>query len=116
MVNFSTRIPRFGSHGPALLGSFIFSDVSICSKMAFSPLEKSDPVVPLTFRQNKKGDAPFHSMPYGYFHADWDSLRDHIRDVPWEDIFEFGASGLLVNFVSKFMLELTYISSIENIR
>ena len=25
--------------------------------------------------------------------ADWDGLRDHLRDVPWEDIFKLGASA-----------------------
>ena len=36
--------------------------------------------------------------------ADWDGLHDHLRDVPWEDIFK------LVSFVSGFRLELMYIS------
>ena len=26
-----------------------------------------------------------------YSCADWDSLRDHLRDVPWEDIFKLSA-------------------------
>ena len=25
--------------------------------------------------------------------ADWDGLRDHLRDVPWEDIFKLSASA-----------------------
>ena len=51
-----------------------------------------------------------------YSHADWDGLRDHLRDDPWEDIFKLGASAALVNYVSGFRLELMYISFIENIR
>ena len=31
-------------------------------------------------------------MTYDYSCADWDSLCDHLRDVPWEDIFKLGAS------------------------
>ena len=31
-------------------------------------------------------------------HADWDGLRDHLRDVPWEDIFKFGASAAASEF------------------
>ena len=45
----------------------------------------------LTFHQSPK-DAPFHGIAYGNFCADWDSLCDNLRDVPWEDIFKFSAS------------------------
>ena len=45
--------------------------------------------------------------------TDWDGLHDHLRDVPWEDVFGLGALLLLllllVNFVSGFRLELIYI-------
>ena len=30
--------------------------------------------------------------------ADWDGLRDHLRDVPWEDIFKLGASTAASEF------------------
>ena len=45
MVNFPTQIPDFESHSPALLDLFFLSDASICSTMAFPPLENSDHVV-----------------------------------------------------------------------
>ena len=36
-------------------------------------------------------------MPYfmacDHSRADWDGLRDHLRDVPWEDIFKPSASA-----------------------
>ena len=32
-------------------------------------------------------------MAYDYSFADWDGLRDQLRDVPWEDIFKLSASG-----------------------
>ena len=32
-------------------------------------------------------------MAYDYSCADWDSLCDHLRDVPWEDIFKLSASA-----------------------
>ena len=32
-------------------------------------------------------------MAHDYSRADWDGLRDHLRDVPWEDIFKFSASA-----------------------
>ena len=31
-------------------------------------------------------------MAYDYSCADWDGLRDHLRDVPWDDIFKLSAS------------------------
>ena len=30
--------------------------------------------------------------------SDWDGLRDHFRDVPWEDIFKLGASAAASEF------------------
>ena len=119
MANFPTRIPDCDSHSPALLDLFISSDASICSTIAFAPLGTSDHVVisvSIDFPTNSQQDAPFHCIVYDYSHADWDGLRDPLRDVPWKDIFTLGASAALVNFVSGFRLELMYIYHIENIR
>ena len=102
--------------GPALLDLFISSNTSICSTMAFSPLGNSDHVVvsvSIDFPTNSKQDATFHRITYDYSCADWDVLRDHLRDVPWEDIFKLSASTLLVNFVSGFRLEFMYISLVS---
>ena len=30
--------------------------------------------------------------------ADWEGLHDHLRDVPWEDIFKLGASAAASEF------------------
>ena len=79
MVNFATWIPVCDSHSPALLDLFISSDVRICSAMPFPPLGNSDHVVV--------------SVSIDYSHGDWDSLGDHLRDVPWEDIFKLPASS-----------------------
>ena len=96
MVDFPTRIPECDSHSPAVLDLFLSSGTSICSKMAFPPLGNSDHVVvsvSIDFPTNSQQDAPFHCIAYGYSCADWDGLRDHFRDVPWEDIFKLGASA-----------------------
>ena len=95
MVNFPTRIPDCDSHSPALLDLFISSDASIYSIKAFSPLVNSDHVVSVStdFRSNSQRHTPFHRIAYDYSRADWDGLRDHLRDVPWEDIFKLGASA-----------------------
>ena len=84
MVNFPTRIPDCDFHSPALLHLFLSSDASICSAMAFPPLGNSDHFVSVSidFPTNSQQDAPFNCTTYDYFHADWDGLCDHFRDVP----------------------------------
>ena len=37
-------------------------------------------------------------MAYDYSRADWDGLCDHLRDVPWEDIFKISASAAASEF------------------
>ena len=101
MVNFPTQIPDCDSHSPALLDLFISSDASICFKMSFLPLRNSDHVVvsvSTDFPSNSQQDALFHHIAYDYSHADWDGLHDHLRDVPWEDIFKLGASAAASEF------------------
>ena len=63
--------------------------------MAFPPLGNSDHVVvsiSIDFPINLKQDTPFHRVAYDYSHANWDGLRDHLRDFPWKDIFKLSAS------------------------
>ena len=101
MVNFPTRIPDSDPHSPAILDLFLSSDASICSTMVFPPLGNSDHVVvsvSLDFPTNSQQDAPFHRIAYDYSRADCDGLRDHLRDVPWEDIFKLGASAAASQF------------------
>ena len=101
MDNISTWIPDHDSHSPALLDLFISSDASICSTMAFPPLGNSGHVivsVSIDFPSNLQRDAPFHRIAYDYSRGDWDGLRDHLRDVPWEDIFKLGASAAASEF------------------
>ena len=68
--------------------------------MAFLPLGNSDVVVSVSidFLSNSQRDAPFHCIAYDYSCADWDGLRDHLRDVPWEDIFKLSASPAASEF------------------
>ena len=101
MVNFLTQIPDCDSHSPALLDLFISSDASICSTMAFPPLGNSNHVVVsvfIDFPTYSQQDAPVHRIAYNYSHADWDGLRDHLRDVPWQDILKLGASAAASEF------------------
>ena len=102
IVNFPTRIPDCDSHSPALLDLFISSDASICSStMVFPPLGNSDHVivsVSIDFPINSEQDTLFHYVAYDYSRAGWDGLRDHLRDVPWEDIFKLSASATTGEF------------------
>ena len=101
MVNFPTQIPDCDYHSPALLDIFLCSDASICSTIVFPPLGNSNHVavsVSIDFLSKLKRDTPFHFITYDYSRADWDSFRDHLRDVPWESIFKLGASAAASEF------------------
>ena len=50
------------------------------------------------FPTNYQQYAPFHRISYDYSRACWDCLRDHLRDVPWEDIFKLSASAAASGF------------------
>ena len=72
--------------------------------MAFPPLGNSDDVlvsVFIDFPSNSPRDALFHHIAYYYSHADWDGLHDHLRDVPWEDIFKLSASAAVSEICPK---------------
>ena len=99
IVNLPTQIPDSDSNGPALLDLFLTSCASICSTMEFLFITKFWSCCCLSFHwlsidfPNCQWDAPFHCIAYDYCRADFDGLRDHLRDVPWEDSFKFGASA-----------------------
>ena len=101
MVNFPTQIPDCESHSPALLDLFLCSDTSIGSTIAFPPLGNSNHVVAsvsIDYSLNSKQDALFHHIAYDYSCADWNCLHDHLRDVPWEDIFKISACATAKEF------------------
>ena len=96
MDNFPTQIPDCDSHSPALLDFSLSSDTSISSTMAFPPSGNCDHVVvsvSIDFPTNSQWHTPFHRIAYDYSRVDWDGFCDHLRDVPWEDIFKLGASA-----------------------
>ena len=105
MVSFPTWISNCGSHISALFNFFLSSGASICSTMAFPPLEYClhwniyvFVSVSNNFPSNSKGDALFHCIAYDYSCADCCHFQDHLRDVPWKDIFELGASAAAGKF------------------
>ena len=62
--------------------------------MVSPPFGNLDHVVAVSidFPSNSKGDAPIHRIACKYSRADWDGLRFHLKDVPWEDICKLSAS------------------------
>ena len=69
--------------------------------MAFPPLGNSDHVVvsvSINFPSNYQRDTLFHRIACDYSCADWDGLRDHLRDIPWDDVFKLGASASASEF------------------
>ena len=101
MVNFPTWTPDCDSHSAALLDLFLSFDASSCSTMSFHSLGNSDHVVlsvSIDFPSNSQWDALFYCIAYDYSCADWDSLSDHLRDVPWENIFKLSASAAASEF------------------
>ena len=100
MVNFPTRIPDCDSHNPAPLHLFLSSDASICSTMAFTPLGNSYHVVSVSidFLSNSQWDDPFHRIAYDHSRSDRGSLRDHLGDAPWDNIFKLIASAAAREF------------------
>ena len=106
MVNFPSRITDCDSHRPALLCLFL---ASICSMMAFPPLGNSDHVaasVSIDFSSISQWDAPFHHIAYDYSRCDWDGLCDHLKDVPWEDVFKLSTSTAASEFCEWVLVEI----------
>ena len=62
--------------------------------MTFPSLGNSDHVVVFVSIEmsNSQWDALFHHIAYDLSRADWNGLRDNLRDVSWEDIFKLNAS------------------------
>ena len=69
--------------------------------MPFPPLGNSEHVVVSVstgFPINSKQHALFHRIAYDYSRADWAGLRNHLRSIPWEDIFKLSASATASDF------------------
>ena len=73
--------------------------------MAFPPLGNSNHgfvSVSIAFPSYSQRDSPFHRIAYNYSRADWDGLCDHLRDVPWDDVFKLGACAAASEFFDWF--------------
>ena len=109
MVNFPTPIPDCDTHSPALLDLFLSSDARIYSTLTFLSLGNSNHVVVSVFNEfppNSQRDDPFHRIAHDYSCADWEGLRDHLRDAPWENIFKLNASAAASEFREWVQVEI----------
>ena len=58
-------------------------------------------------------DSRFYCTAFNYC-ADSDGLGDHLRDVPWENIFELSTSAIAFKFYEWFQVKIVVI--VVNIR
>ena len=84
--------------------------------MAFPPWGNSDHAVvsvSIDFPINSKQDVTFHHIAFDYSCADWYGLCDHLRDDPWDDIFELIALAATIEFCEWVQIQIeidVYIS------
>ena len=55
----------------------------------------------IDFPSNSNWDAHFNHRAYEYSLADCDSLCNHLRDVPWEDIFKLSLPAVSTQFSER---------------
>ena len=112
MNNFLTQIPHRDYRSPVRLDLSLSFDHGIYSTVAFPPSRNSDHVS-IDCPSNSKEDFLFHRLAYNYFRADWDGLRDQIRDVSQEDMFKlmliFVAFATAATFCRWVQVGLMYI-------
>ena len=59
---------------------------------------------------------PFHCTAYDQSRSNWEGFRNHLRDVPWENILKVGASAAVTEFLGVRLGWMMYISLIVNIK
>ena len=77
--------------------SFLLGSLTVSQSCPFGFIS-TVAFLPLTFQQTQKKDTLFHCIAYDYSRANWDGLRDNLRDIPWEDIFKLSASAAASEF------------------
>ena len=92
MVNFSTQIPDCDSHSSALFNFFLLTQVFVLQWLS---IHWEIHIIflsqfPLTFHQICIRMSHFIALLLT--RADYDSRNDHLKDIPWEDVFRLSAS------------------------
>ena len=96
MFKFPTWVPDLDFHSSLVFDLFLSSDASICNTMVFPTLLNLAHVVVSVYiysPSNSECHVSFHCVAYDYLLADCDGLHDHLKGVPWEDVFKLSASA-----------------------
>ena len=81
--------------------------ILVNSAGVFPPLENSDHVlasVSIDFPSSSQCNPPFHCAALRFSYANWVDVLDHLRDVPWKDIFYLSASTAASTFCDRINL------------
>lgn len=93
-------------HSPTLLDLFWIyqsSDPCICCAVVFPPLGNSgQSCCNIDFLSNLEGDVHFLLIPFDYYRAYWNGLCNHLRDIPWTNIFKLCACVTASEFCNCF--------------
>ena len=79
------------------------------STMAFPPLGNPNHVfvsVSIDFPSYLQWDPPFHRISYDHSCVAWDEICDHLRNLPWEDIFKLSVSAASSEFCEWFQVRI----------
>ena len=59
--------------------------------------------VDVKFVVKSTNEHPYHRTVYLYSEADWDGLRDHLRDMPWLDISKHDAATYAAKEITEWV-------------
>ena len=82
--------------------------------VVFTPLKNFGYIVfsvSIDFPSNSNEKAPFLCTTLSYSYADWDSLWNYLRDVPWEDIFKLGGPSAKFCEWVQFRIDIVWFSA-----
>ena len=118
IVNFPTQIQDCDSGSCASLDLFLYSFARICSAIVFPPLGSYYHVnvwVSIDFPSNSKWDVSFQRIAHNFSCTNSNPLRDHLKNIPWQDIFQFSASSAASDFCEWFQVGIDDVYIIASI-
>ena len=106
MVSFPTWIPWLWHSQSCSFGLFLLTLVFLLKWLSLHReiLTMFVVSVSIDFSSNSKWDVPIHHITCDYSCAGCDCLGDHLRDVPWKDIFKLSVSAVASEFRGWFQV------------
>ena len=106
MVSFPTWIPWLWHSQSCSFGLFLLTLVFLLKWLSLHReiLTMLVVSVSIDFSSNSKWDVPIHHITCDYSCAGCDCLGDHLRDVPWKDIFKLSVSAVASEFRGWFQV------------